>query len=82
MPSTRSGLPRLRSSAANHGHKPSEDLDDDYESLMNGDDEDDEDREEEEDDEDRSVIFKQSCKMPPYEHAKRKLSQLIGMLQD
>lgn len=80
MPSARSDPPRLRSSAANHGHKPPDYLEDDNDSLMNGDDEDDEDREE--DDDDRSVLFKKSLKMPPYEHAKRKLSQLIGMLQD
>ncbi|MCJ1260431.1 hypothetical protein MMC22_000292 [Lobaria immixta] len=80
MPSTRSNPPRLRSSAANHGHKPSEDLEDDDDFLMNGDDEDDEDREEQEDNEDRSVLFKKSLKMPPYEHAKRKLSQLIELM--
>lgn len=36
--------------------------------------------ENEEQDEDVQRIFKHSLKMPPYEHAKRKLSQLIGML--
>lgn len=81
MPFTRADLSRLKGSATNHGRNPPEDWDDDNDSLMNGEGEDEEDHEEEDGD-DNSGIFKKSLRMPPYEHAKRKLSQLIGMLQN
>lgn len=69
---------RLRSSATNPTNQ-CDTLDDDNDSLMSGPEEEDEDGEE--DDGNDGGIFKNSLKMPPYEHAKRKLSQLIGMLQ-
>lgn len=49
--------------------------DDDY------DDDDEEEGEYEEDEEEDEGVFKSRLKMPPYEHAKRKLSQLTGMSQ-
>lgn len=48
------------------------------------DDDDDVDEEEgeyEEEEEEDEGVFKSRLKMPPYEHAKRKLSQLTGMSQ-
>lgn len=53
--------------------------------LIDDDDDDDDDDEEEgeyeEDEEEEEGVFKSRLKMPPYEHAKRKLSQLMGMSQ-
>lgn len=53
--------------------------------LIDDDDDDDDDDEEEgdyeEDEEEDEGVFKSRLKMPPYEHAKRKLSQLTGMSQ-
>lgn len=75
---------RLRSSANNHDHNPNPTdqrgtMDDEHDSLMSDEGEDDEDGEEE--DGDDIGIFKKGLKMPPYEHAKRKLSQLVGRLR-
>ena len=42
--------------------------------------EEEEEEENEVDDGEEESVFRRSLKMPPYEHAKRKLSQLIGML--
>ena len=52
--------------------------------LTDGDDDDDDDEEEgeyEEGENEDQGVFKSRLKMPPYEHAKRKLSQLTGMSQ-
>lgn len=56
-------------------------MDDGNDSLMSGEGEDDEDDEEEDADGDDIGIFKKGLKMPPYEHAKRKLSHLVGRLR-
>lgn len=77
------GSSRLRSSATNHDRNSTDDwrtLDDDIASLLSAEDEDDGVSEEEGMDD--SVVFKKSLKMPPFVHAKRKLSQLIGMFLD
>lgn len=82
MSTTWKNSSRLRSSANNHDHNPTDQqgtVDDENDSLMSGEDENDEDDEEE--DGDDIGIFRRSLKMPPYEHAKRKLSQLIGRLR-
>lgn len=52
--------------------------------IDDDDDDDDDDEEEgeyEEGEEEDEGVFKSRLKMPPYEHAKRKLSQLTGMSQ-
>lgn len=52
--------------------------------FIDDDDDDDDDEEEdeyEEEEEEDEGVFKSRLKMPPYEHAKRKLSQLTGMSQ-
>lgn len=75
---------RLRSSVNNHDHNPPDQrgtMDDGNDSLMSGEGEDDEDDEEEDGDGDDIGIFKKGLKMPPYEHAKRKLSHLVGRLR-
>lgn len=86
-----SGSSRLRNSATNHDGNPTEkwdtldnvndivnDIVNDNDSVISAEYEQDEDGEEEEVMD--SGIFKESLRMPPYEHAKRKLSQLTGML--
>lgn len=79
-----------RKAMASVGRAPGE-KDDDKDSptsgefLIDDDDDDDDDDEEEgeyeEDEEEDEGVFKSRLKMPPYEHAKRKLSQLTGMSQ-
>ncbi|MCJ1467216.1 hypothetical protein MMC07_005839 [Pseudocyphellaria aurata] len=86
-----SGSSRLRASATNNGDKPTDTLDtsnnvnDMVDDIVNDDDsvisaeyEQDEDGEDE--DVMGSSIFKHSLRMPPYEHAKRKLSQLTELM--
>lgn len=65
------------------GEKDDKDSPTSGEFLIDDDDDDDDDDEEEgeyeDDEEEDEGVFKSRLKMPPYEHAKRKLSQLTGM---
>lgn len=66
---------------AQRGTRNEEDHDSQMSEEMSEDGDDEENEEEiEQDDGAEQSVFRQSLKMPPYEHAKRKLSQLIGMM--